>query len=205
MRRGKKKDVREVEGRIYLDNQHPDICPVRTFMEFKRRKTEFQNSERKPLLWTVKQSAQANPERELFWYTNCRMGINLIGSLFQNAFSQIGVDIKAEKIKATSCRKNLVQAGADSNVPGHFISKMTGQKNLDSKLEYLTNKEKTHKAASLVVNRKTAGVSGANFAKVLNEISKETKDKDHQSENNNEQSGEPSSSLLQKEQVNMFH
>ena len=86
MRRGKKKDVREVEGRIYLDNQHPDICPVRTFMEFKRRKTEFQNSEGKPLLWTVKQSAQTNPERELFWYTNCRMGINLIGSLFQNAF-----------------------------------------------------------------------------------------------------------------------
>ena len=50
MRRGKKKDVREVEGRIYLDNQHPEIFPVRTFMEFKRRKTEFQNTKGKPLL-----------------------------------------------------------------------------------------------------------------------------------------------------------
>ena len=58
MKRGKKKDVREVKGRIYLDNQHPEICPVRTFMEFKRRKTEFQNTKGKPLLWNVKQSAE---------------------------------------------------------------------------------------------------------------------------------------------------
>ena len=98
------------------------------------------------------------------------MGINLIGSLFPNAFLQIGVDIKAEKITATSCRKNLVQAGADGNIPGHFISKMTGQKSLDSKLEYLTNKEKTHKAASLVVNRKRAGVSDTNFTNVFFEV-----------------------------------
>ena len=56
---------------------------------------------------------------------------------------------------------------------------------MDSKLEYLTNKEKTHKAASIVVNRKTAGVSDTNYTDVLLEISKETMDKgkDQQMEN----------------------
>ena len=45
-------------------------------------------------------------------------------------------------------------------VPGEFLSKMCGQKNLDSKLSYLTNKEATHKAASLAIQRKAFGKDG---------------------------------------------
>jgi hypothetical protein len=132
-RRGRKNEVRDVEGRIYLDNQHPEICPVRTFIEFQRRKTAQKNVPEKPFLLTVKQSAEANPEREMYWYTNCngRMGENQIGRLFKQAFVAAGADVKAEKIQATSCRKNMAQGGADGMVPGEFLSKMLGQKNID--------------------------------------------------------------------------
>ena len=169
-RRGRKNQVRDVEGKVYLDNEHPEICPVRTLLEFKRRKTEDQNAPDKPFLLTVKQSAQSNPEREQFWYTKSRMGENQIAKLFTEAFSEAGVDVKAEKIKATSCRKNLVQAGADALVPGGFLSKMVGQKNLDSKLHYLVNKDKSHQAASLVIQREAAGVSGPTFPEVFHQL-----------------------------------
>ena len=35
----------------------------------------------------------------------------------------VGVDVKAEKITATSGRKNLLQTGADGLVPGDFSAK----------------------------------------------------------------------------------
>ena len=59
------------------------------------------------------------------------MGRNQIGNLFKQAFTEAGVDVKAEKIKGTSGRKNLTQAGADGMVPGGFLSKMMGQKSID--------------------------------------------------------------------------
>ena len=59
------------------------------------------------------------------------MGRNQIGNLFKQAFTEAGVDVKAEKIKGTSGRKNLAQAGADGMVPGGFLSKMMGQKSID--------------------------------------------------------------------------
>ena len=74
------------------------------------------------------------------------MGINTIAQLYKKAFKKAGVDTK--HISGTSCRKTMVQAGAESLVPGEFLSKMLGQKSIDSKLQYLANKESTHKAAS---------------------------------------------------------
>ena len=55
-------------------------------------------------------------------------------------------------------------------VPGPFLSKVTGQRNLDSKLEFLKQKETTHKAASLAISRKIAGSGTANFPQVFEEV-----------------------------------
>ena len=38
-RRGSVNDVREMEGRIYADNENKHICQVRTMMEYQSRKT----------------------------------------------------------------------------------------------------------------------------------------------------------------------
>ena len=180
-RRGRKNDVRDVEGKVYLDSDHPEVCPVRTLLEFRRRKNDHQNAPGQPFLWTVKQSAQANPDREPFWYTNGRMGRNQIGNLFKQAFIEAGVDVKAEKIKGTSGRKNLAQAGADGMVPGGFLSKMMGQKSIDSKLHYLTNKEKSHQAASLVIQRGAGGVSGPAFPEIFQNLNTKKKCNEEQS------------------------
>ena len=64
-----------------------------------------------------------------------------------------------------------MQAGAEALVPGEFMSKMLGQKNINSKLEYLRNGESTHKAASLVINRKITGkAGGSSFGNVLKDV-----------------------------------
>ena len=55
-RRGRKNDVRDVEGKVYLDSDHPEVCPVRTLLEFRRRKNDHQNAPGQPFLWTVSSS-----------------------------------------------------------------------------------------------------------------------------------------------------
>ena len=61
---------------------------------------------------TIHPVAQSDPESAQFWYKNQRMGAITIPSLYKNAFKDASFYIKAEKITATSCRKNQVQAGA---------------------------------------------------------------------------------------------
>ena len=82
----------------------------------------------------------------------------------------VGVDVKAEQITATSGRKNLLQTGADRLVPGGFLSKMAGQKNLDTKLSCIENKENSHQATSLVIQRRGAGISGPSFPVVFKQL-----------------------------------
>ena len=80
------------------------ICPVRNMLKFHKRKTEFQKSPGQPFFCSIKQSAQTNPAKEPFWYTNCHIGINHIGNLIKQAFGAVGVNVKSEKIMETSCR-----------------------------------------------------------------------------------------------------
>ena len=89
-------------------------------VEVLKEKTDFQNLPGQPFFFSIKQSAQPNPAKEPFWYKNGHdcMEINHIGNLFKQAFMSVGDDVKAEKIMATSGRKNLLQTGADLYV-GH--------------------------------------------------------------------------------------
>ena len=100
------------------------------------------------------------------------MGVNTITSLLKNALEGAGVDLRNQKITASSSRKNLVQAGADSQVPGHWLSKYMGHKNVNSKLEYLTTQDKTHEACSLAINRRISGRK-VNFIDVTNSLEKD--------------------------------
>ena len=173
-RRGGKNKVRDMPGRAYKDDDNPEICPVRTILEYQRRKTYAQKMTADySFLLNVKQSAKMEPEKHLFWYINGLMGHNLIRNLLKYSLEAAGVDIKKQKISTSSTRKNVVQAGADSNVPSYVLSKMVGQKNLDSKLEYLKNKENTHKVASLSINRQITGLKGSDY----NEEQKKFKDR----------------------------
>ena len=170
-RRGGVNDVRDVNGRIYLDQENESICPVRTILYFQEKKTEKQLHPDFPFFLTAKQAAEKFPEKERYWYSDQRMGINTISQLFKNAFIKAGVDTGSDRITGTSCRKTLVQAGAESLVPGAFLSKMMGQKNIDSKLEYLRNGESTHKAASLAIQRTITGAPNmSSFGEVYNEL-----------------------------------
>ena len=169
-RRGSKNDKRDVVGRVYLDKAYPNLCPVRTLLHYQSKKTRKQLDDNYAFLLSVKQSAQKNPQMEVCWYTDHPMGVNYIGALFKNAVERAGLDIGDKKISGTTPRKNLCQSGAEGQVPSGFLSKMMAQKNLDSKLEYLSNTEETHKAASLVVSRGVQGQSGADFVEVFNDI-----------------------------------
>ena len=169
-RRGSKNDKRDVEGRVYLDQDFPKLCPVRTLLYYQSKKTPRQLEKNFAFLLSVKQKAEKDPLKEVCWYTDHPMGVNYIGALFKNAVSKAGIDIGDKKVTATTARKNLAQSGAEGGVPSTFLSKMLAQKNMDSKLEYLTNTEETHKAASLVVNRGVHGESGTDFSAVFNDV-----------------------------------
>ena len=130
-----------------------------------------------PFLLSVKPTAEANPEDEPYWYTNNRMGINTISKLFKEVCEKVGLNPLKDKISATSIRKGMVQNGVEADVPGPFLSKMLGQKNIDSKLEYLKTKDVSHKAASLSINRRMSGKSTAafSFGKIFKKINEQEK------------------------------
>ena len=176
-RRGGANDKRDVTGRIYLDNDFPELCPVRNILFYQGKKTHKQLSPDYAFLLTVKSSAQKDPARQPHWYSDHPMGVNYIGTLFRSAIERSGIDIGGKKVSATSARKNLVQTGAEGSVPSPFLSKLLGQKNIDSKLEYLRNTEDTHKAASLVISRGVQGNSDQDFSEVYNEIRGDSSDK----------------------------
>ena len=204
-RRGQKNDVRELDGRVYLDDDNPEICPVRNMLEFQRRKTQFQRSPDFPLLLTVKASAEKNPGKEVFWYTNGRMGVNTIAKLFKLACEKVGFDPLKEKVSSTSCRKGLVQSGVESNVPGPLISKMLGQKNIDSKLEYLKTKEKSHKAASIAINRAMAGVKDDNFTDLFSSMNNDGREIDSNCQESTLESNSITSTVQEPQPSSSFH
>ena len=92
-RRSSKNDRRNFVGRVYLDKDHPNLCPVRTLLHYQSKKTQQQLDDNYAFLLSVKQSAQKNPQMEVGWFTNHPMGVNYIGSLFKNAVEKAGVII----------------------------------------------------------------------------------------------------------------
>ena len=158
-RQGEKDNRRLLEGRISLDEECPDICPVRTLLEYQRRKPESAKESKKPFFIGVSALARKNPELYPIWYVNCRMGRNTLAGNFKRAMGKAGVDVLKEKITATSARKNMMQSGVDGLVPGEVLSMIAGQKNISSKLSYIEEKEKTRMAAQLVINRRACGKS----------------------------------------------
>ena len=170
-RHGQKDCRRELEGRVYLDNEMPDICPVRTLLYYKHRKTPKQLGDDFPYFLGVKNSARKNPDGEEHWYTDLRMGRNTLAKNLKTAMERSGVDTKACKISSTSARKSMMQAGADAQVPGHTLSMLAGQSSISSKLSYLAQKQASHQAASMVINRKVSGKKTAeNFSTVFDKI-----------------------------------
>ena len=40
-RRGNKNDLRDLDGKVYLDEEFPELCPVRTIIIYQSRKTNL--------------------------------------------------------------------------------------------------------------------------------------------------------------------
>jgi hypothetical protein len=165
-RRGKTHNIRELDPKVFPDNENPETCPVRTFLEFRRRKTPFQNEVGKPFLWGIKQSAERSPEVQNFWYTNTRMGTHAIAKLLPNAFKAAGVDVKLEHYHATSARKTMMEGGVEAGVPAVLLSKVAGQAALGSIKHYVDGQQMSHRAMSLCLSRKVGGNPGAQFDEI---------------------------------------
>lgn len=174
-RRGSRNDEREVQARVWRDEENEN-CPVLTIMEYQRRKTVEQQDPKYPFFLCCKTSAEENPKKEAKWYKKTRAGINNIGKLPKDVFTKLGVNCDEEKVSATSYRKLLAQCGADGEVSSVFLSKMMGQKNLDSKLSYTKNQKSSHQAAALVITRRAVGKSeGTHFPEMFDKIQKSKK------------------------------
>ena len=167
-RRGKTHNIRELDPKVFPDHENPETCPVRTIMEFVRRKTPQQNQAGKPFLWGVKQSAEQDPEKQQFWYTNTRMGTHAIAKLLPNTFKAVGVDVKLEHYTATSARKTMMEGGIEAGVPAVLLSKVAGQAALGSIQHYVDGQEKSHKAMSLCLSRKAGANPGPQFKEIYN-------------------------------------
>ena len=175
-RRGKTHNIRELDPKVYPDHENPESCPVRTFLEFKRRKNLQQNRDDQPFLLGVKGSAERCPEKENYWYVSTRMGYHAISKLLPNAFESVGCDVKLEHYTATSARKTMLEGGVEAGVPSVLLSKVAGQAALGSIQHYVDGQQKSHKAMSLCLSRKVGANPGAEYK----EIYKQAAEKEHE-------------------------
>ena len=174
---------RDDDGRVYLDAENPLICPIRTLDFFQSKKTEHQLGPKQPFLLTIKPKAEANPDKERYWFTNNRMGVNTIAKLYSSAFSEMGINTKNLKISATSTRKQLIQSGAEAGVPGGVLSKMMGHALPETKYNYLENRDKTRQAASISIARRAMGNTETRFDDVIDEVKGKKQKKKEQAVN----------------------
>ena len=165
-RRGGSHSIRDLVQKVFADQENPNTCPVRTMLEFRRRKTAIQNAAGKPYFWGVKLSAEKKPESEEFWYTNTRMGTHYIAKILPNVFESIGVDVKLEHYTNTSGRKTLLEGGIEAGIPAVLLSKVAGQAAFSSLQHYVKGQEKSHKAVSLCLSRKVGAVPGVKFDEI---------------------------------------
>ena len=117
---------RKLEPTIYKDDEYENICAVRTICIYIGRLTPEQRQPSKPFLLNVNHAAVNNPGKQRNWFSSSPLGKNHIASLFKSTFEALGVDCKAEKIMATSARKNFMQGAAESGVPANWVSLAAG-------------------------------------------------------------------------------
>ena len=169
-RQGGKGEVRDMKPTVFPDSKNPDICPVRTLLVFNRRKTEEQRQPDQPFMMSIKQSAQAAPKEQQYWFTKQRMGLHRIAQLLPDACREVGIDPKAERYTNTSIRKTLLEGGVEQGVPHIILSRVAGHKNANSLQSYVQGSKKSHNAAGLVVARKMGGKDETNFQQACKEL-----------------------------------
>jgi hypothetical protein len=170
-RRGGQHDIRDWTPAIYADKENPDTCPVRTMMEFQRRKSPMQRNPEGPFYLSIKQSAERFPDVQQFWFTNQRMGEHTIAKLLPSAFDALeGVDSKQEKYSNSSARKSLMEGGVEAGVPEVLLSKVAGHASLDTIKNYVKGRDNAQKAVSLTLSRKMAAKGHVKYSEVCDSI-----------------------------------
>lgn len=165
-------DPRILEARITPDHKYPETCMVRTVVEFQRRKTENQKLPEKRFFWNVNDVVRKNPGGYEKWFKNCFMGRHTVEKLLTNALSKAGIDCKKEKYSATSARKVMLDGGQDAGIPQTILGRMAGQRSEQSKKSYIANKDLTHRAAMVTLNRVGAGKT-PRYQEILDDLQEE--------------------------------
>ena len=173
------------------DESNQDVCPVKAIMKYQQRKTKEQLHPQKPFFLTIKQSAQARPDKEDFWYTTMRMGEGEIGKLLQKAFIAANIDPKPlgiyylfmvtishfhlSGITSYSSRKTLAQSLADANCDGTMATKNLGHRYSDTKLKYQHGTRIGHEAVSKAALRTMLGRPNNDYNDIYKDVSKKMK------------------------------
>jgi hypothetical protein len=182
-RRGNPGDERELEPKLFPDDDYPETCYVRTVLEFLRRKSPQQKNPLAPYFLNSYPAAVMNPSQYPYWYVGNGdeqsgiMGIHTLESLLNNALELAGVNCKTEKYSAISLRKAMLQSSSDCDVPDLHISRIAGHKSLASKKKYINSAGVAHRTTSRVVHRQMFHMKNAGYSKEMRNVINEEKSK----------------------------
>ena len=168
--RGGVNQKREIQATIWGEPSNRAECAVVTFKKFESHKTEDQKRDGQHLFLGIKPAAEKAPDLHPYWYITANMGKNTISHLLTDALKAANVDPKPLKISATSARKSLAQALADTNCNGTMASKVMGHKYSESKLNYTKKTREGHAAVSRAVFRRLMGKKDSDYGKIYEDI-----------------------------------
>ena len=174
-RKGRANDKREIDSKVFPNDDQPEICYVRTIVAYQMKKKPGQKQATAQFFLNPHQEAQKNPEK-YNWYVGDGLapgrqaGIHQLERLMTDALSAVGIDCKAEGYSAYSVRKSMFQGGADGNVDDITLSRYGGQKSTMSKRAYINSNDVHHKAASMTIQQRIFNNDDANYGTLIKKV-----------------------------------
>ncbi|KAK3088293.1 hypothetical protein FSP39_017185 [Pinctada imbricata] len=109
-------DPNTASGRMYELQDGDDLCPVRTFVRYKRKLN--------PKCVFLFQRPSSNPKADV-WYDNCPVGANKLGAIMSTISAEFGL---SKSYTNHSLRATLVHILDAANFAGRHIMSVTGHK-----------------------------------------------------------------------------
>ena len=174
-RKGRSNDKKDIASKVFPNDDHPEICYVRTIVAYQEKKKPEQRKGNAQFFLNPNPHAQENPQK-YSWYMGDGLapgrqaGIHHLERLMTDALEAVGVDCKAEGYSAYSVRKSMFQGGADGNVDDITLSRYGGQKSIVSKRAYINSNDVHHEAASLTIQERLFQNQATNYGNLMKKV-----------------------------------
>ena len=137
---GETSGTRAFPPKAFENTEDPQRCPVRTYMEFAKRRPDAMKTPDSPFYLAVNSNRKADAD---IWYKCAPLGKNSIAGFLKTACIAAGIPGRKTN---HSARKTCVKRALDAGCPREYVAQLTGHKSVLSLNNYMEADIRVQKA-----------------------------------------------------------